>query len=81
MKESSDNVAKNERNAISETAIRPLRWAKGNGSISSCTLLVNRGSSSREGWPRGMRLYRSIEAIVARLQRNRQTWRSPRTTT
>lgn len=82
MKESSVNVAMNERNAITETAIRPLRWAMGNGSISTFTLPVNRGSSSPpEGWPRGMRLYRSREAILARLQRNRQTWKSPRTTT
>jgi hypothetical protein len=74
MKRSRDKVAMKERNAMTETAMRPLRWAKGNGLISSVTSLVNRGSSSLpEDWALGMRVYNSIEDILYCLQDNRKT--------
>lgn len=64
MKERRPPVARNERKAIMETAMRPCRCALGKGSISNVTWLVNRRSSS---FPKGsvlcMRLIRARAAI------------------
>lgn len=61
MKERRPPVARNERKAITATAIRPCRWALGSGLISKVTSLVKRRSSS---FPKGSVLCKRL--IIAR---------------